>query len=321
MRPLVSVLLPVYQTERYVAEAIEGVLSQSLQDWELVVSDNASSDRTVEVVERYRDPRIRVFRQTENLGMVDNWLFVMRQARGELGCVLCADDAFEPRHLERKAGLLSGQTGALFAHGPSRTVDGNGNLTGLFEPGFARSVTSREFLERNFRENRVVESGAVFRADRMRELGLGFDPRYQLLMDWHLWMLLALHSEIVLCDNEPTVRFRLHPGSGTEQSRKSWRWDYEFHLLRSDLLIEHEPRWRKLGFDVERMQRELLKVLWPFALQRLRMGRWAEFRQTWDLYHRVYSPLDAVLQLPEYLVRRVARLVARPRTVAAKGSA
>ena len=122
MTPRVSVLLPVFQTEQYIGEAIESVLNQTFTDWELVISDNASTDRTVDVVKRYEDSRIRLVRQPRNLGMVANWAWVAREGRGELGCVLGADDVWEPAHLERKVGLLARHPEALFAHTPGLRV-------------------------------------------------------------------------------------------------------------------------------------------------------------------------------------------------------
>jgi glycosyltransferase involved in cell wall biosynthesis len=320
MRTLVSVLLPVYQTERYIGQAIESVLNQSLKDWELVVSDNASTDRTVEVIAGYRDPRIRLIRQPRNLGMVANWAFLLGEGGGELGCVLGADDVWEPTHLERKVNLLSKHPEALFVHSDVNFIDSSGAFVRLFKTGYGEQTSSRDFLERTFLENRVNPSATVFRLARCKELGLGFDLRYSLLMDWHFWLLLALHSEKVLADSEPTARYRQHAAAGTEQFRHGWRWTHEYYLLRSDLLLEHEAQWRKLGFDVEQMHRDLLQALWPFALKQLRQGRMKEFRESWRLYRRANSPLDALLQLPAYLLGVAARL-AKGRAPAGKGGA
>jgi glycosyltransferase involved in cell wall biosynthesis len=318
--PLVSVLLPVFQTEHYIGQAIESVLNQTFTDWELVVSDNASTDRTVEVIEGHKDSRIRLIRQPRNRGMVANWAFVIGEGRCDLGCVLGADDAWEPTHLERKVSLLSKHPEALFVHGPIRLIDSNGKFIGLFESGQSQETSSRDFLELNFEENRVNPSAAVFRLARCKELGLGFDLRYSLVMDWHFWMLLALHSETILADSEPTARYRQHPAGGVAQFRDSFNWNYERYLLRSDLLLKYDARWRKLGFDPKRKNRDLLHVIWPYALQRLRRGRMEEFKKLWMLYRRAYSPLEAMMQLPPYLFGPVARTT-KTRAEGGKGGA
>jgi glycosyltransferase involved in cell wall biosynthesis len=82
--PLVSVGLPVYNGERYLSRALDSILEQSLSDFELIISDNASSDTTEAICRDYarRDPRIRYVRQRENLGAPRNWNFVVHEARG-----------------------------------------------------------------------------------------------------------------------------------------------------------------------------------------------------------------------------------------------
>jgi glycosyltransferase involved in cell wall biosynthesis len=83
--PRLSVGLPVYNGEKYLSEALDALLGQSYSDFELIISDNASTDRTEEICRRYaaRDPRIRYFRQPVNVGAALNHNFVVEQARGE----------------------------------------------------------------------------------------------------------------------------------------------------------------------------------------------------------------------------------------------
>jgi glycosyltransferase involved in cell wall biosynthesis len=143
MKPLVSVLLPAYNTEQYIGQTIESVLNQTLTDWELVVSDDASPDRTVAVIERYRDPRIRLHRQPRNLGIVANWAFVVGEGRGEFGYLLGGDDVLEPTHLERKIRLLSQHPRSLFVHGPLRLIDATGAFIALGWTGARQETSSR----------------------------------------------------------------------------------------------------------------------------------------------------------------------------------
>ena len=73
--PRLSIGMPVYNAERYLAEALDGFLAQTFQDFEINVSDNASSDRTAEICRSFaeRDPRIRYFRNGKNLGAIPNF--------------------------------------------------------------------------------------------------------------------------------------------------------------------------------------------------------------------------------------------------------
>jgi hypothetical protein len=101
--PCVSVCMPLYNTERYVVEAIEGVLRQTHRNLELVICDNRSTDKSVEIVEGYarRDSRVRLVRNRRNLGYAGNLHKVLSLARGDYMIVHCADDFIAPDALEK----------------------------------------------------------------------------------------------------------------------------------------------------------------------------------------------------------------------------
>ena len=84
--PRLSIGLPVYNGENYLAESLEALLGQSYEDFELIISDNASTDGTADICRRYakQDSRIRYIRQPHNIGCAPNHNFVIEQARGEL---------------------------------------------------------------------------------------------------------------------------------------------------------------------------------------------------------------------------------------------
>lgn len=107
-QPLVSIGMPVYNGERTVCAAIDSVLSQSWKDWELVISDNASTDRTAEICMAYAagEPRIRYLRQPMNLGAPRNFRKVLDESRGELFMWAAADDRRSPDFIEANARFL-----------------------------------------------------------------------------------------------------------------------------------------------------------------------------------------------------------------------
>jgi glycosyltransferase involved in cell wall biosynthesis len=104
--PHVSVCLPVFNGEPYVREAIASILSQKGVDLELVVVDNASTDRTVAAVQEFDDPRLRLLRNDCNIGAGRNWSRCVAEARGDLVKILCADDWLYPGALARQTAVL-----------------------------------------------------------------------------------------------------------------------------------------------------------------------------------------------------------------------
>jgi glycosyltransferase involved in cell wall biosynthesis len=107
-RPRVSIGLPVYNAEAFLQETLDSVLAQTFQDFELIISDNCSTDRTHEICLGYvaRDKRVRYFMNDTNMGAAKNYNCTFALARGEYFKWLAADDAIEPHFLERCVNLL-----------------------------------------------------------------------------------------------------------------------------------------------------------------------------------------------------------------------
>jgi len=131
--PLVSVVTPVFNGERYLAECIESVLEQTFPDWEYVVVDNKSSDATASIVERYQreHPRIRLHTSDVFRPVIANWNFALRQMSSQSSyCkIVHADDVLMPRCLERMVWLAEEHpsvaiVGALRLAGNEIDLDG-----------------------------------------------------------------------------------------------------------------------------------------------------------------------------------------------------
>ncbi len=97
-----SIGMPVYNGGRYVQRALDSLLAQTFRDFELIISDNASTDDTKEICEEYErtDPRIRYIRQNKNLGPIRNFDFVLNQAKGEYFMWAAHDDMWDSRFLD-----------------------------------------------------------------------------------------------------------------------------------------------------------------------------------------------------------------------------
>lgn len=89
-----SIIMPTYNGTRYLQQAIDSVLSQEHQDWELLISDDASTDGTREFLATIRDPRVKIHFQPKNLNIFGNLNFLLAQSNGEITQILCQDDYF-----------------------------------------------------------------------------------------------------------------------------------------------------------------------------------------------------------------------------------
>ena len=149
--PQVSIGLPVYNGERHIGDAIASIASQSFADFELIISDNASTDSTGEICRDWaaRDGRIRYFRNASNIGAAPNYHQVFRMARADLFKWSAHDDMLGPGFLESCVAGLGDDDRAVLAYTAARQVDGDGNRIGDI-PRFSQ-VVSADPVER-FRE-------------------------------------------------------------------------------------------------------------------------------------------------------------------------
>lgn len=146
--PRLSIGLPVYNGERFLHEALDALLGQSYENFELIISDNASTDSTASICRRYerQDSRIRYIRQPSNIGLVPNHNFVFGQARGELFKWGAHDDLYARDLLGRCVHALDEHPEAVLAHSLSAMIDGSGAVRGTFE--FRADCTSERAPER-----------------------------------------------------------------------------------------------------------------------------------------------------------------------------
>jgi glycosyltransferase involved in cell wall biosynthesis len=129
--PRLTIGLPVYNGENFLAESIEALLGQSYENFELIISDNASTDSTADICHHYekQDSRIRYIRQPHNIGLNPNHNFVVRQARGELFKMASHDDLYARDLLKCCVDALDEHPEAVVAHCWEAMIDTSRNVT------------------------------------------------------------------------------------------------------------------------------------------------------------------------------------------------
>src|SRR5271163_71461 len=123
--PRVTLAMPVYNGENFIQKAIESILAQAFSEFELVVSDNASSDLTREIVRSYqqRDSRIRLVENAQNIGAAANYNVGFMHARGEFLKWCAHDDEIDPGHVAALVAKLDGDAGLALAYGKTICID------------------------------------------------------------------------------------------------------------------------------------------------------------------------------------------------------
>jgi glycosyltransferase involved in cell wall biosynthesis len=173
--PRLTIGLPVYNGENYLAEALEALLGQTYENFELIISDNASTDGTPEISRLYekQDSRVRYVRQLRNIGISPNHNFIVSEARGELIKWASHDDLYARNMMERCVQALDEYPDVVLAHPWTAMIDGSGRVIAAIE--YPLNTASRSAPER-FRStlfaNGGDDTGGVMRTEVLRRTRL-----------------------------------------------------------------------------------------------------------------------------------------------------
>ncbi len=135
--PRVSIGMPVYNGERFLADVLDSLLSQTFSDFELIISDNASTDKTQEICTTYAadDARIRYHSNESNLGAARNYNRVFELSEGEYFKWAAADDLCTPDYLKRCVEVLDSEADVVLCYPKTTIIDENGQILRKYEDG------------------------------------------------------------------------------------------------------------------------------------------------------------------------------------------
>jgi hypothetical protein len=203
----VTVLMAVHNGEPYVREAVRSVLDQTYTDFELLVVDDASTDATVETVESFGDPRVRIVHNDVNVGQVPSLNRGLREAHGEYVARLDADDACLPTRLARQVGVLDSEPRVCLVGTWLQAIDERGRHLGRLEKTLSDYV---DFLYHTLiMRVYVSHPAAMYRRSPVLDLG-GYDESTAPSEDKDLWRKLALQRCEARIVPETLLLYRLH---------------------------------------------------------------------------------------------------------------
>ena len=208
----ISVLIPVYNGILYIAEAVDSVLAQNGLDWELVISDNGSTDGTRDYLCTLSDPRIRIYEQPVNLGIMGNLNFLLAQARAPIAKIMGHDDTLLNGSLECIARFMEEHpdcaVSRCWALGDAHRYAKGGALEweGLLPPRLAPAASVLAFATFGNLVGNICR--AACRPRMVLQAG-GFDQKYPSAGDYEAWQRVAGIYGICL-QNEELVFERIH---------------------------------------------------------------------------------------------------------------
>jgi len=219
--PKVSVIVPVYNVEQFIQETIASVLAQTFTDFELIIVDDQSPDRSIEICEQFQDPRIKIIRQ-QNRGLAGARNTGIRHAQGEYIALLDSDDLWHPQKLEKHIAHLEARPQVGISFSRSEFIDENSNSLGTYQMPKLTGIDAPHLLCRNPIGNGSAPvirhealEGIKFQDNLYGEVeDFYFDDQFRQSEDIECWIRIAIQTNWQIEGiPEPLTLYRVNSGS------------------------------------------------------------------------------------------------------------
>lgn len=308
MSPRISLALPVYNGERFVAGAIRSILSQDYRDFELIVTDNASNDKTADICREFAaaDTRIRYVRNERNLGAGPNFNLGLHLSTGEYFKWCSSDDLLSPNFIGTCLRVLETNPHVALVYGTTESIDDDGNpipLVGSTMPSVEDENPARRFQKLIKQVGTCYEVFGMFRRQQLMQSSL-HQPYYgsdsALLIEMSLFGTFVHVPGIVFYNREHPNRSiniadknarHLWHTADTKARRGLEHWTLLHHLVK--IAIRHRriaalPKtlgaifiWMMTPLQLVRYALEIVGIFLPSCRDRLRRFGWS-FLHAWS---------------------------------------
>ncbi len=296
--PLVSVIIPAYNHEAYIEECLDSVFNQTFHDFEIVITDDGSTDRTVEKIKRFTDPRIKLFRHKKNQGACVAANNCLLNAQGQYIAMLSSDDAWKPEKLAIQVDYLESHPEIYAVFSKITWIDEQSKPINTpdfyYKDVFDVENRSRfEWLHHFFFiGNCLCHPSSLIHREVYGEVGL-LNPCMANLPDFDLWVRLCLRYEIHILDQK-LINFRHfrneNNASGDNLPNHARIWyegrrilDHYYSLTRPEEFVKVFPESAAYGdFSSEDI---------PFILGKLAISTGMNYKILWGL-DTIYDQLQ-----------------------------
>ncbi|MDA8618464.1 glycosyltransferase [Candidatus Pelagibacter bacterium] len=201
--PLVSILLNCYNAEKFISKAVESVLSQTYVNWELIIWDDGSTDKTLEVVKRYKSEKIFIYEQKVNLGLGKSRIAAVKKLKGELISILDADDFFHNDKISRQVEIFKKNKNISICSTWSKILDSNNKLYRIF----ASQMSNDQLKNRLNFINTIPHPSIMYRRKDAEEVGW-YSDKLEYAQDYDLTLKLLNKGDIHIIKEHLTTIFQ-----------------------------------------------------------------------------------------------------------------
>lgn len=280
--PKVTVLMPVYNGEKYLREAIESILSQTFRDFEFLIINDGSTDNSVKIIESYDDPRIRLVNNESNLKLVVTLNKGLLLSRGEYIARMDADDISFPERLELQVKFMDNQTKVGICGTWIETIGDDSGII-IKYPTDSKIIQSRLLFD-----SPLAHPSVIFRKIFLERFVLKYDVNDLYAEDWSMWQKCSFIFPI---SNIPKVllKYRI-----SEQSMSRSNADKQLKVIKTI----HEKNLQALCGEVNITDIEIHTKLglWQFTSDR----SFIENSERWLVKLKYFNELRKIFPEPEF---------------------
>lgn len=217
---LVSIIMPAYNCEKYVFEAINSVLAQTYKNWELLVLDDGSKDNTLQIIEEFsrKDSRIKAFPNRKNMGVSATRNRGIELASGDWIAFLDSDDMWEPLKLEKQFEVVENKSVEFLFTGSSYVNEEGEPFKGLFE--IPEKVTYKKLRNQNV----ISCSSVLVKKKYFENIKMEKDEMHE---DYAVWLRILKLGVTAYGVNEPLLIYRISRNSKSGNKMKTFKMTYK----------------------------------------------------------------------------------------------
>jgi glycosyltransferase involved in cell wall biosynthesis len=213
--PKVTVLMSVYNGEKYLREAIDSILNQTFMDFEFLIINDGSTDSTVEILQSYDDPRIKIINNVENIGLTKSLNKGLRIARGTYIARMDCDDISLPERLEKQINYLNAHPEVGVLGTAYRLIDANGHDLEIMR----MPINDLQIRWTSLFDNPFAHPTVMIRKNFMIKNKLNYDEAFLLSEDYDLWTRMLNYTRGMNL-SEPLIQYRVHANTVTSKYRE-----------------------------------------------------------------------------------------------------
>ena len=201
--PKVTVLLSVYNDERFIGEAIDSILSQTFKDFELLIVDDASIDGTIDIIQNYKDPRVRLVINKENIDITRSLNKGLKLAKGKYIARLDSDDVSTPERLEKQFNFLENNKDYAAVGSRTEYIDEDGNHIGYWK----QEISAEEIFYALSYRCCLTSSSMMFNKEIISKMG-NYDESSSHAEDYEIFYRISRKHKIYVIP-EYLIKYRI----------------------------------------------------------------------------------------------------------------